>query len=324
MPITLSPLCRLTTSLGLLAAVALAPAQGLAQVKTSIVIGATAATSSNYAIAIAISQAIKDTNAGTSVTVLETGATLDNFRRMTRNEADIGLASSDLTFLATEGKGPFEGRAIPDLTVLFAWGAQALNVAVRADSGVTELKDLAGKKLNAGMRGSAAESLTRDALAMFGVQPEWTPGTLKDAVEGIQNRQIIGYSKYAALGVPDATLRELMISTPMRILGFNPAQEKAILERFKGIDFFTLPASTVPGQAEVRAPGVVAIYTALQSTMNDDTAFAVTKAIYEKRQYLVEAGSHLKDYDFKAGALQIERMGLRLHPGAKKFWQSVQ
>lgn len=314
----------MTAGLGLIAAIALVPAPAAAQVKDSIVIGATNATSSNYAIAVSISKAIKDTAAGTSVTVLETGATLDNFRRMTRNEADMGLASSDVTFLAAEGAGPFEGKAIPDLTALFAWGAQVLNIAVRADSGVSDLKDLAGKRLNAGMRGSAAESLTRDSLAMFGVQPEWSPGTLKDAVEGIQNRQVVGYSKYAALGVPDATLRELLTAAPMRILGFNTEQEKAILARFKGIDFFTLPANSVPGQAEVRAPGVVAIYTALQTKMNDDTAYAIAKAVYEKRQYVIESASHLKDYDFKAGALQLERMGIKLHPGAKKFWLSVQ
>jgi TRAP transporter TAXI family solute receptor len=316
--------CWMAAGLGLIAAIALVPAPAAAQVKDSIVIGATNATSSNYAIAVSISKAIKDTTAGTSVTVLETGATLDNFRRMTRNEADMGLASSDATFLATEGAGPFEGKAIPDLTALFAWGAQVLNIAVRADSGVRDLKDLAGKRLNAGMRGSAAESLTRDSLAMFGVQPEWSPGTLKDAVEGIQNRQVVGYSKYAALGVPDATLRELLTAAPMRILGFNTEQEKAILARFKGIDFFTLPANSVPGQAEVRTPGVVAIYTALQTKMNDDTAYAIAKAVYEKRQYVIESASHLKDYDFKAGALQLERMGIKLHPGAKKFWLSVQ
>jgi TRAP transporter TAXI family solute receptor len=311
-------------ALGLLVALALAPAAAHAQVKNSIVMGATNATSSNYAIAVAIAQAIKDSNSGTAVTVLETGATLDNFRRMARGEVDISLASSDLTFLAAEGVGPFEGRGMSDMTVLFAWGAQVLNLAVRADSGIARLEDLGGRKLNAGMRGSAAESLTRDALAMFGIQPDWAPGTLKDAVEGIQNRQVVGYSKYAALGVPDATLRELMVSTPMRILGFNPAQEKAILDRFKGIAFFTLPSNTVPGQAEVRAPGVVAIYTTLTAKMNDDTAFAIAKSVHEKRQYLIDAGGHLKDYDFRAGALEVERMGLKLHPGAKKFWSSTQ
>jgi len=306
-----------------LAASILLPGAGTAEVKPSIVIGATNATSSNYAIAVGVSRAIKEGNPNVSLTVLETGATLDNFRRMTRDEADMGLASSDAVFLANEGKGPFEGRAIPGMTVLFAWGAQVLNITVRADSGVNDLGDLTGKKLNAGMKGSAAEALTRDALTMFGVQPDWAPGTLKDAVEGIQNRQVVGYAKYAALGVPDATLRELLVSTPMRILGFTPTQETAILGRFKGIDFFTLPADTVPGQPEIRTPGVLAVYTAIQSKMNDDTAHAIAKAVYENRQYIIDSGRHLKNYDFKAGALQVERMGLKLHPGAKKFWASL-
>jgi hypothetical protein len=32
---------------------------------------------------------------------------------------------------------------------------------------------------------------------------------------------------------------------------------------------------------------------------------------------------HLKNFDFKKQALNVERLGLKLHPGAKKFWESV-
>jgi TRAP-type uncharacterized transport system substrate-binding protein len=61
-----------------------------------------------------------------------------------------------------------------------------------------------------------------------------------------------------------------------------------------------------------------------ESAVNDDTAFAIAKSIYEKRQYLVETFPHLKDeFDFKAQALRTEEIGLKLHPGAKRFWESV-
>ncbi len=104
-----------------------------------------------------------------------------------------------------------------------------LNVAVSQESGVTELKGLAGKKFSPGIRGSGAEQLTRQVFGALGIEPAWVPGTVKDAVEGIQNRQIAGYSKYGPGAGVDATLRELMVTTPMR-----PAFDADQQQRYRG------------------------------------------------------------------------------------------
>jgi TRAP-type uncharacterized transport system substrate-binding protein len=58
--------------------------------------------------------------------------------------------------------------------------------------------------------------------------------------------------------------------------------------------------------------------------MDYATAFSIAKAINENKQFLVDVFPHLKDMDFKAQALKSEALGLKLHPGAKKYWQSVQ
>lgn len=291
--------------------------------KSTITLGSTNSTSSHYVVAVAMSKAIKQAMPGVNVSVVETGATVDNIRRLSKKEVDLGLVALDTGVQAITGTGPFEGRPVKDLVTVYAYDNSVLNIAVRADSGVKSLKDLDGKRLNAGIRGSGAEVLTREAMNVLGIKPEWSPGSVKDAVEAVQNRQIVGYSKYGAGTGIDATLRELMTSTEMRLLGFTPEEQQQVLAKVRGVGFTEIK-DVVPGQPNVNVPVVPIVYATRPELMDDATAFAVAKAIYDNRQILIDAWPHLKDFDFKRQALAAEKLGIPLHPGAKKFWDSVQ
>jgi len=306
-------------TLGLAVAAGMAT-PGAAQVKSNLILGATASTSSHYAIAVAMARAIKDMNPNSSITVLETGASIDNIRRMLRQEVDFGIGAGDTTIAANQGIGPFDGKPVPDLVVIYTYDNTALNFVVRADSGINTLADLQGKKFHSGIRGSAAESLARGSLDVLGIKPDWVVGSLKDATEGVQNRQFVGYSKYSSVTVPDATIRELMTATPLKMLSFTPDQEKLVLSKIKGFDFVTLPDDIIPGQKGIRTPRIQTLYVGRQTQMNDDTAYAIAKAIHQKRQYLIEVFPHLKDYDFVNEALRVEQNGIKLHTGSKKYF----
>jgi TRAP transporter TAXI family solute receptor len=291
--------------------------------KATITFGSTNSTSSNYALAVAMTKAIKAELPNANVTMIETGASVDNIRRMTKQEIDFGLTMADTNIQAMGGLGPFKGKAVEDMAVLYVHDQVALQIAVRADAGVNSLKDLQGKKFSAGIRGSGAEQLTRQMFALFGIEPQWSPGSIKDAVEATQNRQMVGYSKYGVGVGLDATMRELLTSTPMKFLTFTEEQAKAVKAKIKGVDFTTIAADTIPGVPAVLTPEVLGTYSTRLSLMDDATAFAIAKAIYTHRQFLIDTFPHLKDFDFKAKALRVEELGLKLHPGARKFWTSV-
>lgn len=293
-----------------------------AQAQKAITFGSTNATSSNYALAVAMSKAVKKELPDANVTMVETGASVDNLRRMVKGELDFGLVMADTLVMAKEGEGPFKGKAIEDMGVLYVHDSVTLQIVVRADSGVNSLADLNGKKFNAGIRGSGAELLTRQMFQLLGIEPQWSPGSIQDALEGTQNRQLVGYSKYGVGSGLDSTLRELLVSTPMKYLGFDEKQRATILAKIKGVDFGEVPANTIPGQAAVSTPVVLGTYSARLS-MDEGTAFSIAKAINENRQMLIDVFPHLKDMDFKAVALKTEALGLKLHPGAKKYWTSL-
>lgn len=313
----MSSITRAATALALL----VLAAQPAAAQKSSLTLGSTNATSSHYVAAVAMSKAIKQAMPATNVSVVETGASVDNVRRLVKKELDLGLVALDTGVQALNGTGPFEGRPVKDLLALYVYDDSVLNIAVRADSGITSLPELNGKRLNAGIRGSGAELLTREAMAVLGIKPDWVSGSVKDAVEAVQNRQIVGYSKYGAGTGIDATLRELMTSTEMRLLGFTPEDQQKVMAKVRGVAFATI--KSISGQPDVNVPRVPILYATRAEVMDDATAFAVAKAIYENRQALIDAFPHLKDFDFKQQALLAEKLGLPLHPGAKRFWQSL-
>lgn len=169
---------------------------------------------------------------------------------MTKGEIDFGLVMADTSIQALAGTGPFQGKAVEDLAVLYVHDIVTLQLVVRADSGVATLKELQGKKFSAGIRGSGAELLTRQMFQLLGIEPQWSPGSIQDAIEGTQNRQLAGYSKYGV----GAGLRLYAPRSEVLTGKWNPAPVTKS-EAFMGLSYEEM----VRGQnASVRTTGVAA------------------------------------------------------------------
>ncbi|MFG6592756.1 TAXI family TRAP transporter solute-binding subunit [Sulfitobacter sp. 1A12157] len=284
-------------------------------------LGATNATSSHYQIAVAMAKAIETENDGTTVTVVETGASVDNIKRLARGEIDLGLVAGDIFIQALTGTGKFEGHAVDDLVALYPYSTSIINIAVRQDSGITNLQELEGKNFTPGIRGSGGEALISAAFELFGIEPNYIYGTVTDAKEGVANGQLVGYSKYAAANRVDAALQELMTSTDMRLLGFNAEQQALIKENIAGVGFIEVPAGFIEGNDAFVTPAVPIVYATRKSLMDDATAEKVARGIGEHTDILIETWPQLADYDFRASILETQDIGIAVHPGALGYWQ---
>jgi len=289
----------------------------------NLTLGSTNMTSSHFVVSNAMVKAISEGMPNITVTHVETGASVDNIRRLAKQELDLGLVATDAAIQALTGTGTFKNKKVDDLVALYSYDVSVLNIAVTEASGISTLQQLQGKKFNPGIHGSGAEQLTRLVFDTLGIKPELVPGTVKDATEAIQNRQIMGYSKYGPGHGIDATLRELMVTTPMRLLTFSESEQNQIMEVADGVNFTPL-RNSMEGEEDVMTPSVLIVYATRTSLMDDETAYEITKAIYENQDMLIQAWPHLKDFDFKKEALTAETIGVPLHPGAKRFWETVE
>jgi len=313
------------TQLGktLIGAAALSVAAAGFALAGDLTMGTTSPTSSHFTISVAMSKALEKGMAGTNVTVIETGASVDNVLRLMREEIDLGLATTNVLLAARNGTGKFDGHPVADTVALYPYSTSMLLVAVRADSGVMTLNDLAGKKFTPGIRGSSAEGLISKTLDMFDIDADLVYGTVGDAVEGIKNRQLVGYGKYGAGTSVDATLRELMTSTKMRLIGYSQEQADAVSAAVEGVGFVTIEAGMIPGSDAVLVPKSNVFFLTRVAVMDDDRAYNIAKSIHENMDILIEAWPQMKDYDIAADARGSIDAGVPFHPGAVRYWKEV-
>jgi TRAP-type uncharacterized transport system substrate-binding protein len=115
--------------------------------------GCTQTASSHYAYCVGQAKAINTLAPDLDVTVVETGATIDNLKRMTKNQIDYGLITPGPVYLAWKGLENFKSSPIPDIRNLFFYTLSAVYWSVREDSRIKTPADLNGRKFNPGIRG---------------------------------------------------------------------------------------------------------------------------------------------------------------------------
>ena len=129
---------------------------GTSMAAQKMLIGSTSASSSHYGYFVAVSQVINEKVPGIETSVVETGATVDNLRRFSRKQIDIGLVTTNVLSQAYYGKQDFKNRPVKS-KLLWVYVIAPQNVIVRKDSGITNFAGLNGQRFNPGLKGSATE-----------------------------------------------------------------------------------------------------------------------------------------------------------------------
>ena len=110
--------------------------------------GSTSSSSGVYAWCVAAANVINKAKNGVNVTVVESGAGMDNLRKISSGVFDFALAI-DLpgTLQLYKGIEGFKGKAFKDVRWLFVRNVFADRLYVRKDSGVTTFGDLDRKSV---------------------------------------------------------------------------------------------------------------------------------------------------------------------------------
>jgi TRAP transporter TAXI family solute receptor len=285
-----------------------------AQAKKQLAIGATSSASSVFVYFVALSKAVNQYAPNLNTTVVETGATVDNLRRLERGQLDMGLATGETTGLKFHGEGPFKGSPNPKLRTLIVFDDLPHMFVVRADAGVHDLKDLAGKPFNAGINGSATEFTVSAMLAALDVKFQPFKGNTGDAVNAIKDRRIVGYAK---AGARDASILDVMATTQVTFLSVTPEEESAAKPKMpKGISWVTLPAGLYKDVGALRtfglSPGIVTT-----TALSADDAYAVLKAHDQGFDQIAAAYPNIAGHNLWTKT--VEGAGVALHAGAVKF-----
>ncbi|WP_306006196.1 TAXI family TRAP transporter solute-binding subunit [Aquicoccus porphyridii] len=292
-------------------------ASPLAAQDKDLLIGSTSASSSHYGYFVAVGQLINENAEGLRASVVETGATMDNIRRMERGQVDLGLVTTNVVQHAAAGKNDFEGKP-QDLALLWVYTGAPQNVVMRADAGVDSLAGLEGVRFNPGIKGSATEATTEAVFATLGLEADYVRGSTTDIVGMIKDNRVAGYVKSGSGNKLDGSTMDIATSTDIAILGLTPEQADMLRAEMPDISVVDIPEGAADG-IPAYTTWSFGVGVAAPRSMDDDTAYKIVKAVMEDQTAQANAMASLKGASLADMTVQFGT--IPLHPGAARWFE---
>lgn len=282
-----------------------------------LLIGSTSASSSHYGYFVAVGQLINENAEGVKATVVETGATMDNIRRMSRNQIDLGLVTTNVAQHANAGSNEFEGNA-QDLRLLWVYTGAPQNVVVRSDANVASLDALATVKFNPGIKGSATESTTEAVFKTLGLTAHYVRGSTTDIVNSIKDNRVAGYVKSGSGNKLDGSTMDIATATDIGILGLTAEQADKLRAEMPDISVVDIPEGAADG-IPAYTTWSFGVGVAAPATMDDETAYKIVSVIMADQTAQANAMASLKGANLADMTLQFGT--IPLHPGAVRWFK---
>lgn len=305
------------TLLTAVAASAAILAAASASAQERLLIGSTSSSSSHYGYFVAVNQIINAELEGVSTSVAETGATVDNLRRLSRNQIDMGLVTTNTGYHAYAGRGDFEERPV-DTRLLWVYTVAPQNVVMREDAGVDSMEELDGVRLNPGITGSATESTTETVMETLGITPDYVRGSTTDVVDTIKDGRIAGYVKSGVGNRLDGSTMDIATFTPINVLSLSDEQADTLRSEMPDIAVMDIPEGAADGiPAYTTWAFGVAVHA--HPDMDEETAYKIVKAVMENPEPQANAFSAIKDADLAQMTLDVGTVPL--HAGAARYFE---
>lgn len=251
--------------------------------------------------------------------VQSTKASVENLNLLQAGKGEIAFTLGDS--LSDAWKGNAEAgfsRKLDKLRGISAIYPNYIQIVASANSGIKTLADLKGKRISVGAPKSGTELNARAVLGAVGIsykdfsKVEYL--AFGESVDLMKNRQLDVTLQSAALGV--ASIRDLAQSIDIVVVPVPPE----VVKKINDPAYFatTIPADTYRGQTEAVPAVAVGNFLVTQSGVSNDTAYTMTKALYENLDAM--AAAHVA-----AKAIKLENavtgMPVPLHPGAERFYK---
>ncbi|SES22046.1 hypothetical protein SAMN04490244_107179 [Tranquillimonas rosea] len=304
------------TILGALTGATLLAGPALAQ-DQELLIGSTSASSSHYGYFVAVGQLINENAEGLSASVVETGATLDNIKRMSRDQVDLGLVTTNTAQHAYAGTDDFEGNQ-QDLRMLWVYTNAPQNAIVRADAGVEDLEGLEGVRFNPGIRGSSTEATTEAVFDTLGLSADFARGSTTDIVSAIKDNRVSGYVKSGSGQKLDGSTMDIATATDIEVLGLSDEQAETLRDEMPDLSVVDIPEGAAEGVPAYKT-WAFGVGVAAPASMDEEAAYKIVSAIMADESAQSNAMASIGDANL--AQMTLDYGTIPLHPGAARWFE---
>jgi TRAP transporter TAXI family solute receptor len=250
-----------------------------------------------------------------------TGASVENMGLISRGDSDLALALADTVYQAFTGTGAFEGRQLPELRALAAVYPNAVQIVALADSGITSLEDLRGKRVSVGAPGSGTEVNASTLLAANGItDADITPERLNfnETADALRDGTID--AGFWSVGPPTSSILNLAATRAITVLALSEEEIGRAQEAEPVFAPYTLAAAMYDGM-DADVP-TISIPNALvvSADMDEELAYQLTRTIFEFVDELraIHPAANDTTVEFTMSSTPIP-----LHPGSIRYFEEI-
>jgi TRAP transporter TAXI family solute receptor len=305
---------------GLILASVGAPETSLAQSKNlSIVTGGTGGV--YYPMGGGLANLLTKHVPGWQATAEVTGGSVDNLKLVGAKRADVGFSMADASLDASRGEDKFKGAAVKHQTLAVLY-PNVMHVVTTQAAGVNSVADLKGKRVSTGSAGSATEVMAFRVLEAAGLDKD--KDIKRERLGAAESTNAVKDGKIDAYfwvgGVPTSAVTDLGATPGMKIKLVDHSDVVAKMNAKYGPLYATgtIPSGTYPGQDKDNAISSVWNILFVADTMDETTAYNITKTIFEKRDEWAQV--HAEAKNVKPESQKASNTPVPFHPGALKYF----
>lgn len=270
-------------------------------------------------------------NTNNVVEVISTTGSEGNMRLMAAEMIDLAIVQSDTLAAAVELQSELEQEtattddrnggsfvnAVGDISAIAGLYTEACQIVVKANSGISTVADLAGRKVSIGEEESGVTRNAEQILMAYGITTdmlEVSRLSFTDSATALERGQIDAF--FCTAGAPTQVITSLAETTDIEILPLDFRCRQQITNLYGWYVPYTIPAGTYRGQNDdVPTLGVKSVLIGL-NTLSDETVTGILTTLFDNSGTLdsVVAGADLTPEEATEG------VSIGFHPAAAAYY----
>jgi TRAP transporter TAXI family solute receptor len=290
-----------------------------APAKTNMILATGGTSGTYYPYGGAMAQIFNSKIPNMNVTAQATGASVENCKLLGQNEAELAIVQNDMIDYAYNGTEAFEGGKIENIRGIATLYPEIVQIVASPDSGITNVKDMKGKKVSVGAPGSGVEANARqifDATGLTYNDMNVSYLSFSESADAFKDKHIESF--FVTSGIPNAAIQDITAQNDIVMVSLTDDVIAALTQKYPFFVEYTIPAGTYKGQdSDVKTVAVMATL-ATNSQASEDVIYNITKTLFENQPELAQA--HAKGAELVLEEA-VKGISIPFHPGAEKYFK---
>lgn len=250
---------------------------------------------------------------------------IENLLAVGQGEIESALVHSDMAYWAYNGMQEFESvGAMSNLRAIANLFPVWVHVVVSAESGITSIRDLRGKRVSLGPETSGTASNALYVLRSHGLSPSQIETTFLNpgpAADALSKGEIDAF--FVVGGAPVSAIATLAEKMPIQLLPIRDAETQQLLTLYPFFTFSSIPGGTYTG-VEADVPSVsLGVLWVVTSEQDELLIRDATRALWT-----ANTARFLRTGHPEGALVSIDRarqnLSIPLHEGAAAFYDSLE